>query len=300
MRTLRKTLLCGAALAVAAFIVAIGAAPAMAGHGHGHGPHTGATCSGTFGSPGTLVGTIEGNVTVKGACAVDAGPAVVIGNLTVSRGATLVAAFGGNGSNLTVGGNLHVKHGGTAIVGCNPNSFPCIDDNQKAPTLTSADSVHGNFIASHALGVIVHSTTIGRNFEQHGGGGGFTCNSSPGVFALFQSPVFSTVEDSSVGGNYAVSNVRSCWMGAARLNISGNASFKNNKLADPDAIEIVSNTIQGNLSCQHNSMTWDSAEMGPNLFPRTPQPNTVLGKRSGQCVLSSPTTQGGPSGPGPF
>jgi hypothetical protein len=298
MRTLRKTSLCGAALAVAALIVAIGAAPAMAGHGHS--PHAGGTCTGTFDSPGTLVGTISGNVTVKGACAVDAGPAVVNGNLTVSPGATLVAAFGGNGSNLTVGGNLHVKYGGVAVLGCNPVSSPCIDDNQNDPTLTSADSVHGNFIASQALGVVVHNTTIGGNFEQHGGGGGFTCDTSPGVFALFHSPAFSTLEDSSVGGNYAVSNVRSCWMGAARVNISGNASFKNNKLADPDAIEIVSNTIQGNLSCRRNSMTWDSGEAGPDLFPRTPQPNTVLGKRSGQCVLASPTTEGGPSGPGPF
>jgi hypothetical protein len=298
VRILRTASLGGAALGVAALIIAIGAAPAMAGHGHG--PHTGRTCTGTFNSPGTLVGTIDGNVTVKGACAVDAGPAVVTGNLTVSRGATLVAAFGGNGSNLTVGGNLHVKSGGAAIMGCNPVSSPCIDDNQNDPTLTSADSVNGNFIASQALGVVVHNTTIGGNFEQHGGGGGFTCATTPGVFALFPSPAFSTLEDSSVGGNYAVSNVRSCWMGAARVNIGGNASFKNNKLADPDAIEIVSNTIQGNLSCRRNSMTWDSGETGPSLFPRTPQPNTVLGKRSGQCVLASPTTEGGPSGPGPF
>ncbi len=271
-----------------AFIVAIGASPAAAGGR--------STCSGTFDSPGTLVGTISGNVTIKGACAVDAGPAAVTGNLTVSPGATLLAAFGSGGSNLTVGGNFDVKSGAAAVIGCNPDSSPCADD----PTLTSADSIKGNLIASQALGVVVHNTTIGGNFEQHGGGGGFTCDTSPGVFALFQSPVFSALEDSSVGGNLSVSNVSSCWMGTARVNIGGNASFVHNRLADPDAIEIVFNMIHGNLSCQGNSMTWDSGDLTDNLFPRMPQPNTVLGKRSGQCVLSSPMTEGGPLGPDPF
>jgi hypothetical protein len=112
--------------------------------------------------------------------------------------------------------------------------------------------------------------------------------------------VFSTYEDSSVGGNLDISNVTSCWMGTARVDIGGNASYVGNQLADPDAIEIVSNDIHGNLSCQGNSMVWDSGDAGPDLFPRAPQPNTVDGRRSGQCVLSSPLTDGGPLGPGPF
>jgi hypothetical protein len=289
---LRTSWIGGATLAVAALIVAIGAAPAAAGGN--------ATCSGTLDSPGTLVGTISGNLTVRGACVVAAGPAVVKGNLRVSPGSALVAAFGGNGSNLTVGGNFDVQHGGTAVIGCNPESSPCFDDDPNNPTLTSADSIGGNLIASQALAFIGHNVTIGGNFEQHGGGGGYTCDTSPGVFGLFQSPVFSTLEDSSVGGNVSVSNVSSCWMGLARVDVHGNASFVANQMADPDAIEIVSNRIHGNLSCQGNSMTWDSGDLSDNLFPRAPQPNTVLGHRSGQCVLSSPMTEGGPSGPGPF
>jgi hypothetical protein len=199
-----------------------------------------------------------------------------------------------------VGGNFDVQHGGTAVIGCNPESSPCFDDDPNNPTLTSADSIGGNLIASQALAFIGHNVTIGGNFEQHGGGGGYTCDTSPGVFGLFQSPVFSTLEDSSVGGNVSVSNVSSCWMGLARVDVHGNASFVANQMADPDAIEIVSNRIHGNLSCQGNSMTWDSGDLSDNLFPRAPQPNTVLGHRSGQCVLSSPMTEGGPSGPGPF
>jgi hypothetical protein len=288
MRTLRRTLAGAAVLTVAAFIAAIGAAPAVAGGSN--------TCSGTFDSPGTLAGTIHGNVTVTGACAVDGGPAVVTGNVTVAPGATLVAAFGSGGSNLTVDGNFIVQNGGTAVIGCNPDSSPCVDD----PTLTSSESIKGNLIASQALGVIAHNTSIGGNFEQHGGGGGFTCDTSPGVFALFQSPVFSTLEDSTVGGNVSVTNVSSCWMGAARVDVGGNASYIGDQMADPDALEIVSNTIHGNLNCQGNSMTWDSGDLSDNLFPRAPQPNTVDGMRNGQCVLSSPMSEGGPLGPGPF
>jgi hypothetical protein len=253
------------------------------------------TCSGTVDSPGTLSGTISGNAQVSGVCFVDAGALVVNGNLTVQPGATLIAAFGATGSNVTVNGNLDVKNGAAMVLGCNPVSSSCFDD----PTTTVTATVTGNMTSSQALGVVVHNTTVGGNVEQHGGGGGFTCDPS-GVFAAFGSPVFSTYEDSSVGGNLDISNVASCWLGTARVDIGGNASYVNNRLADPDAIEIVFNHIHGNLSCQGNSMVWDSGDLSDNLFPRAPQPNTVDGKRSGQCVLSSPMTEGGPLGPGPF
>lgn len=292
-RLLRRTSLGAATLAVAAFVVAIGAAPAVADGG-------GNTCSGTLDSPGTLVGTTSGNVIVNGACVVDAGPAVVTGNLRVSPGSTLVSAFGSGDSSLTVDGNVVVQDGATAVMGCNPNSSPCFDDDFENPTLTSSDVVKGNFIAAGALGAVLHNMTIGGNFEQHGGGGGFTCDTSPGVFGLIQAPVFSTLEDSSVGGNVNVSGVSSCWMGLARVDVAGNASYISDQMADPDAIEIVLNTIHGNLNCQGNSMTWDSGDLSEDLFPRDPQPNTVDGKRNGQCVLSSPMSEGGPLGPGPF
>jgi hypothetical protein len=278
-------------LALALCITAVLAVPAGAA-----GP---ATCSGTVDSPGTLVGTISGNVQVSGVCFVDAGPLVVNGNLTVQAGAALIAAFGATGSDVTINGNLDLKNGAAMVLGCNPVSSPCFDDNPDNPTLTVTATVNGNMTSSQALGVVVHNTTVGGNVEQHGGGGGFNCDPS-GVFAAFGSPVFSTYEDSSVGGNLDISNVSSCWMGTARVDIGGNASYVNNQLADPDAIEIVLNHIHGNLSCQGNSMVWDSGDLSDNLFPRAPQPNTVDGKRSGQCVLSSPTSPGGPSGPGSF
>jgi hypothetical protein len=36
---------------------------------------------------------------------------------------------------------------------------------------------------------------------------------------------------------------------------------------------------------------------GPDLYPRANVPNKVSGKRSGQCVRSTPSTLGGPFGP---
>jgi hypothetical protein len=77
-------------------------------------------------------------------------------------------------------------------------------------------------------------------------------------------------------------------------------------MADPDAMEIGSDVIGGNLACKANtnlvpasSAVWDSHEANANngsFFPRVPEPNKVKGKRSGQCLRSTPTTQGGPSG----
>jgi hypothetical protein len=75
----------------------------------------------------------------------------------------------------------------------------------------------------------------------------------------------------------------------------------NNQYADPDAIEITSNHIAGDLVCRENSAVWDSSETSSTSnFPRTPKPNSVGGDRAGQCVLATKTTLHGHKGPGPF
>ena len=89
-------------------------------------------------------------------------------------------------------------------------------------------------------------------------------------------------------------------MGIVQLQVGNTMVMYENKLADPDAIEILANHIAGNLICRGNSRTWDSAGAGNGLFPRTPHPNTVGRNRKGQCVLSSPNTRGDQPGPGPF
>jgi len=309
MRRIRGVpLLAAAGLALA--IAGVGAAAAPAA-----GPYV---CSGQFKTPGLLKGTYPDGVVVKGVCAVKTGKAHVIGTLTVTKGSALGAAFGADHSKLTVTGNLVVDAGGVVILGCKANpdgtGSPCLDDHAKVPKLTSHPVVTGNVIANSPIGVIVHNTTIGGKFKETGGGGGLSCKPpKTGIFAAIKSPVFSDVEDSRIGGNVAISGLKSCWLGLARVKVGGSVTVSNNTMADPDAIEILATQIAKDLSCTGNSHpaaasppgdqpVWDSADISPagTLYPRGAEPDTVGGTRSGQCVLASPATQGGPLGPGPF
>ncbi len=265
------------------------------------------TCSGTPTAPGLLAGDYWGNVTVDGVCFVNGGHATVHGSVTVSPGSALVAAFalndiaGSGTSSLTITHGLRVMNGGAALIGCLASSFPCLDDpSQTSPTLASADMV-GRIVGQDALGIIVHDTTISGSVFQRGGGGGVSCAPS-GIFTAFGQPPYSDYEDTTIGGNLTIKNLRTCWVGMARVHVGGNARFVNNQLADRDGVEIIANDIAGNLACRGNSMTWDSAEIPQSgaLFPRTPEPNTVGGERSGQCVYSSPTKENGPLGTSPF
>ncbi len=257
------------------------------------------TCSGTFDAPGTLTGN-HPSVLVTGVCFVNAGPAVVSGNVIVAPGASLVAAFAANNSSLTVGGNIVVQSGATLVLGCEAPEATCLDDpDQMNPTLNGSDLVKGSVVATNALGVLVHNATIKGSVIQRGGGGGFNCDPNPNP--AFSFAVFSAYDDNSVGGNFLISGLRSCYLGVARNKVGGSMTITGNQLADDDAIEILTNNIGGNLSCSGNSRTWDNVETGDGLFPRAVVPiNTVKGRRSGQCVLASQTDMGGPSGPGPF
>jgi hypothetical protein len=253
-----------------------------------------------------LTGTIAGKVVVKGFCGVSAGQATVRGDVVVTSGSVLAAVFGQNhrthhgASGLSVAGDVVVGQNATALLGCDPSSSPCIDDpSAKKPTLFSHTQILHDLSANQALGVIVHNTSIGGNVTSTGGGGGVNCTPS-GFFKLIKSPVFSAYEDTSVNGNLSISGMKSCWLGVNRVKAGQDVSITGNTLADPDAIEILSNHISGDLICKNNSRTWDSADAGNNLFPRQPEPNTVAGKRVGQCVLNSPTSPKDKPGPGPF
>jgi hypothetical protein len=279
------------------------------------GPHV---CSGVLHKPGVLRGTYPRGVVVKGVCAVKTGKAHVLGTLTVTRSSVLVAAFGRHHSSLKVTGALVVGNGATVILGCKVNpdgsGSACVDDpNMKHPTLTGHEIVTGNIIESSPLGVIVHNSSIGGNIKQSAGGGGLSCAPpKTGIFALMMSPVFSDYEDNSVGGSIVISKLNSCWLGVGREKIGGSLTVNKNEMADPDAIEVFSNHISKKLACRGNSHSspmppgdqpvWDSGEIPMNgaIYPRRPQPNKVGGKRSGQCVTATPTTQGGASGPGAF
>jgi hypothetical protein len=291
------------------FIVAAGLVLAIAGASAGAnltaGPHT---CSGTLKAPGVLKGTFPHGVIVKGACEVNSGKAHVIETLTVTKGSVLGASFGAHNSSLTVTGDLVVDKGATVFLGCNTTEFPCADDpDPMHPTLTSHGSVSGSIIEHSALGVVVHNGAIGKDVTQTGGGGGLRCAvPKSGIWAEIKSPVYSAYEDSSIGGDVTVSRLHTCFLSLARDKIKGSTTINSNDTKDPDAIEVLSNKINKNLSCKGNTHPsgepddslpiWDSADQPPTfaLYPRTSEPNTVGGKRSGQCVKGSPIVADGP------
>ena len=303
----------------APLIAAAGAVLAIAGATAAAAPAAGPyVCSGKFKTPGVLKGTYPNGVLVKGVCAVNSGKAHVIGVVTVTKGSALAAAFGAHHSSLTVTGNVVVDSGGFVILGCKSNpdgsGIACIDDHAKVPKLRSHTVVTGNLIAHAPIGVLVHNTAISGQFKETGGGGGLSCTPpKSGIFAAIMSPVYSDIEDSTIGKNVAITGMNSCWLGLARDKVGGSVTISNNTMGDPDAIEILASHITKNLSCSGNSHptptapgaqpVWDGAEtsMTPGvIYPRIAEPNSVGGTRSGQCVLSTPTTLGGASGPGSF
>jgi hypothetical protein len=263
------------ALLALSFVGAAGASPPQ-------------TCSGTFDSPGSLAGSYPGNVVVSGACSGDE-PATVNGNLTLKPGSALIDFAG-----LTVNGNVIVQAGATLFVGAE-------EEEAAAPQQPSGDfHFGGNLVASKPLGVVLHGVAVDGNINESGGGGGFTCDPI-GVFALFESPVFSVVEGGHVGGKVTITNLTSCWLGITHSQIEGGVNLQNNQLADPDAIEVLDNSIGGNIVCQGNSMMWDSADLvEDSLFPRLWEPNTVGGNRIGQCVVAPPIDSPSGVSPGPF
>jgi hypothetical protein len=289
------------ALVVGALAGTLAAATASAAH---PGASTSTyNCSGTTTAPGTLAGT-HSSVVVHGVCEVNAGPARVRHNLVIEPGGALLAVFGlndhtGHGhSSLAVGGNLTVLRGASLAMGCDraydkafghrsPN-FACVDDpHQNKPTLSSHDTVGGDLIAHRPLGVVVHNSTIRGSVVETGGGGGVNCTPT-GVFTLFKVPVYSDYEHLKIGGSLRVTGLRSCWFGAIYLSVHGSATVSKNVMADPDAMEVVTNTVRGSLTCRGNSPAIQFGDSDGH-------PNKVGGKASGQCgfnvILPSPAPE---------
>jgi hypothetical protein len=264
-------------------------------------------CSGTLRAPGALSGTYASGVLVRGNCVINAGPVTVDGKLEIAPGAALLAAYGLNhrthqgGSSLVVRGNVFVDRGASLVLGCsNVSEVPCLDLPSRTSDLTSSDEISGNLTGDRPLGVIVHQTTIGGGVSQTGGGGGPSCPIT-GVFKLLPNlVVYSAYEDSTVDRNLTITNVNSCWLGIARVNVHGNLTLTGDRLSNPDATEVLSNHVGGDLVCFHDTHLFDTMDITANLWPRRIRPNSVHGRRKGQCILASPTTRGAKPGPGPF
>ncbi len=258
------------------------------------------TCySGTI-PPGTYA-----SIQVSGICYMPAGNITVKGDLSVAPNALLDAVTPGDPTSgppvvpatVSVGGNIWVGKGGVLLFGCSPN-ISC------AGTLPgiSFDSVHGSIVATGAQAVVIHSVAIGGNLSILGGGGGpaaASCNAQPPPPAapvtslrpwsedpnLTFVPVYTDVEDASIGGNYTVTGLNTCWLGSIRNQIGGSATFIANYFGDPDSMEIGNNLIGGNLTCTQNS---PAPQFGDGAAP-----DLVSGNGIGQCgfdvVLQNPS-----------
>ncbi|HEY3810719.1 MAG TPA: hypothetical protein VGL49_04725, partial [Acidimicrobiales bacterium] len=223
------------------------------------------------------------------------GPVIVTGNATVAPGAALAAVFAHNdhstsgSSSLTVQGNIIVGRGATLDLGCGAPDGQCQDDTGTTPTLTSTGTVGGDILATNALGVLIHNSSVAGDIVDVGGGGGLTCAPSS-VFPAFSFGVFSDIEDSTVGGNVWIAGLTSCWLGALRNHVSGSISSVHNTMADPDANEVLTNQVRGNVICRGNSPAnqyGDSHGM----------PNIVGGFGAGECAFGVRTPNPAPAGP---
>jgi hypothetical protein len=208
-------------------------------------------CQGTVSKPGH-VPAANLNIVVRGVCFINRGPVFAARNVIVTPHSALIASFGRHDSRLVVAGSIFVDAGGTLLLGCEPKHFACIDDpHPKRPTISSHSSVGGSLIALGALGVVVHNSSFRHNVLELGGGGGFSCTPK-GPFAAFKSPVYSDYEDNWIGGSILVKHLTSCWLGVLRNWVGVSATVSSNKMADPDAMEILTNVVHKDLTCWRN------------------------------------------------
>ena len=214
-------------------------------------------CRGTAKQPGTLAGLYL-NAIVDGVCIVNRGPALIQDDLIITRNSAVVAVFGRRHSRIWVGNNILVRPGGSVIMGCEPKRlsgnpiFPCVDDPHPGhPTLSSHEVVVGSILADRALGVVVHNSWIGHDVREFAGGGGLNCRPT-GIFIKFGSPVYSDYEDNWIGGSMWVRHLHSCWFGALRNWVGTSMTISENRMGDPDAMEVVTNVVGRDLTCFRN------------------------------------------------
>ncbi len=253
------------------------------------------TCNGANG--GIIPQGTYGSIIITGTCYMPAGNITIRGDLNIAPGALLDAVTPGDPTGapvvpatVVVGGNVNVGWGGVLLFGCSPN-ISCSN-----PPGVTYDHIAGNLTGYGALGVVVHSVAVGGNISLLGGGGGAAAANCSAVTMpqsgplppapwsqdpnLAFTPVYSDVEDATVGGNFTMSGLTSCWLGSLRDQIGGSASWVNNTMGDPDAMEIGSNVINGNMTCFANSAGGTS---GVQFGDGGAAPSTVGGLGIGQC-----------------
>jgi hypothetical protein len=241
----------GLALAVAAVGVLWPAAASAARH------HGNVTCRG-----GTVHAGTYRSLRITGLCSLPAK-----GNVTVRHGVVVTRTGLFNAATparLVVWGDVTVQHRGIAAIGCSPD-VGCAE--------LGSDVIHGSVHAWRAWATIIHATTVGGGITIRGGGRTMDCTR----VAPFGAPYYSVVEDSTVHGNVVIRRLHSCWLGVIRNTVGGSVRLIGNRFGDPDAMEIVTNHVSGNLACFNNQ---PAAQTGDSQGDK----NIVLGQKRGECA----------------
>lgn len=220
---------------------------------------TAGTCSGGDVASGTY-----SSLTITGACTVPSGATVtVLHNLTVAPGASFDAQ---TTSTVTVDGNVLAGAGSQVGLGCTM-AHPC-SDGSAGP---SNDTVWGNVVLNHVYNAAFNGDHIGGNLVVAGGGPGA---SAPGFIPF-------SVKDDVIGHNVIVSGLDTVWFGIIRSHIGGNVVLSNIHAIDPDANEVTTDTIAGNLICHGLS---PAPQLGDALGDPINGVDTVGGQLVGQCA----------------
>jgi hypothetical protein len=241
-------------LSLAVVVVGVGSS-AVAGAAVAH--HGKVTCHG-----GTIAAGTYRSLRVTGACMLVASGNVTVKHDVVVTGTGLLNA--GTPATLRVGGDVTIQHHGAAAIGCSPD-IGCAS--------LGADVIHGSLRAHGAAAVIVHGTTIWGSASIRGGGQTEDCS----VIAPFGAPYYSVIEDSTIHGNLVIRGLHTCWLGVIRNHVGGSVRLIGNRFGDPDADEVVTNVIGGNLDCFNNIAA-------PHVGDSGGAPNVVVGQKRGECM----------------
>jgi hypothetical protein len=228
--------------------------------------HSNSTCPG-----GVLDSGVYRSVRVSGTCQVpDGAKVLVLHNIVVRRGASFDAS---THSELKVLGNVFGARRSMVALGCT-DAHPCSTDGQ--PGVVGADVVHGSVLLNHVYNAAINGVTIKKNLISIGGGAGLLDPETQ--FVPF------SVKDDTIGRNVIVVGLHTVWFGVIRSNIGGNVLLLRNKMSDPDANEVVANTIGKNLICYGNSPASQFGDaIGDPGLPPGYGPNSVGGHARGQC-----------------
>ncbi len=216
------------------------------------------TCTG-----GDIPSGSYASLTITGVCDVPDNAVISVArDVYLSRHAVLDAQSAP--STISIGGSVTAVTGSLLGLGCQPDTtfahHPCTVD----PTGHSTITVKGNITALGADTVLLNGITVNKNVTLVGGGG-----ANPW-----------SVKNDTIKGNLTIIGVTSEFMVVLRNTIGGNVTLVGITETDTDpdpAVEIVVNTIGGNLICFGLS-----PRAAGGFIPG--QVNTVGGHAIGQCA----------------